>query len=267
MVDEFQDTNRVQLALVDALCGPQTRLFTVGDEFQSIYRFRHADLEVFRERRSKAEADPATERMPLRGNFRSRPDVLAAVDFAGAALLPGFMPLEAGLESDTEPRGGGPATELLLTDATEDKPGSKSGWRAEEVKLASPPSETNPSYVAEARFLAQRLRELADQGVPRGEMVVLLRAFTHVDAFEEALDRAGLAPYVVGGRGYWSQQQVEDALRLLGVVANPLDDELLFGALASPACGVSPDALWFLRQAARDPDGRPRHVWPTIAER
>ena len=89
--------------------------------------------------------------------------------------------------------------------------------------------------MAEARFLAERLRELQDAGVDRGDMVVLLRAFTHVDAFEDALDRAGLAPYVVGGRGYWSQQQVEDALRLLGVVANPLDDELLFGALASPA--------------------------------
>ena len=95
-------------------------------------------------------------------------------------------------------------------------------------------------------------------------MVVLLRAFTHVDAYEEALERAGLAPYVVGGRGYWSQQQVEDTLRLLGVVANPLDDELLFGALASPACGVSPDALWLLRQAARSPDGGARHVWPTV---
>jgi ATP-dependent helicase/nuclease subunit A len=267
MVDEFQDTNRVQLALIDALRGPQTRLFTVGDEFQSIYRFRHADLEVFRERRSEAESDPATERKPLRGNFRSRPEVLAAVDFAGAALLPGFTPLEAGLEANAEPRGAGPAAELLLTDASDDKPGFKTGWRAEEIKLSPPPSETTtPSYVAEARFLAQRLQELADRGVPRGEMVVLLRAFTHVDAFEEALDRAGLAPYVVGGRGYWSQQQVEDALRLLGVVANPLDDELLFGALASPACGVSPDALWFLRQAARDPDGRPLHVWPTIAD-
>ena len=77
--------------------------------------------------------------------------------------------------------------------------------------------------------------------MPRGDIVVLLRAFTHVDAYEEALDRAGLAPYVVGGRGYWSQQQVEDALRLLGVVANPLDDECLFGALASPACGASPE--------------------------
>ena len=54
MVDEFQDTNRLQLELIDALRGPDTRLFTVGDEFQSIYRFRHAELEVFREQRAAA---------------------------------------------------------------------------------------------------------------------------------------------------------------------------------------------------------------------
>src|SRR5581483_2955516 len=105
--------------------------------------------------------------------------------------------------------------------------------------------------VAEARALARRLRELVDAGeARRGDIVVLLRAFTHVDAYEDALRRAGLDPYVVGGRGYWSQQQVEDLLRLLGCVANPRDDEILFGALASPACGVSPDALWLIRQAA-----------------
>ena len=50
MVDEFQDTNRVQLDLVEALRGPETRVFRVGDELQSIYRFRNADLAVFRER-------------------------------------------------------------------------------------------------------------------------------------------------------------------------------------------------------------------------
>ena len=69
---------------------------------------------------------------------------------------------------------------------------------------------------------------------------MLLRAFTHVDAYEEALGRAGLAPYVVGGRGYWSQQQVEDVLRAAGTIANPLDDEALFGALASPAVRGQP---------------------------
>ncbi len=267
MVDEFQDTNRVQLALIDCLRGPETRLFCVGDEYQSIYRFRHADLEVFRRRRREAADDPNTEEIPLRGNFRSRPEVLAAVDFVAATLFgPEFLPLEAGLESGAGPAGGRPAAELLVTDDPEPAADDGGGWRSEVIELAPPRGEGNPACVAEARFLAQRLRQLADQGVPRGEMVVLLRAFTHVDAFSEALERAGLAPYVVGGRGYWSQQQVEDALRLCGVIANPLDDEALFGALASPACGASADALWLLRRAARDPEGRPRHIWPTIAD-
>ena len=63
---------------------------------------------------------------------------------------------------------------------------------------------------------------------------------------------------MVGGRGYWTQQQVEDLVRLLGVVANPLDDEYLFGALASFANAVSPDALWLLRRAATAEDGHAR---------
>ncbi len=265
MVDEFQDTNRVQLALIDALCGPETRLFIVGDEFQSIYRFRHADLEVFRERRAAAAAAPGVAELPLRGNFRSRPDVLAAVDFMGGAMFgDSFAQLEAGLVHAAGPAGGGPATELLITDTSGDDAGGD--WRGEDIDLEPPPSETALACVAEARFLAQRLAELRSEGIERADMVVLLRAFTHVDAFTEALERADLAPYVVGGRGYWSQQQVEDVIRLLGVVANPLDDEILFGALASPACGVSADALWLLRQDARDADGRPQHVWPAIAE-
>ena len=264
MVDEFQDTNRVQLALIDAIRGPATRLFVVGDEFQSIYRFRHADLDVFRERRAAAVHDPAVAELPLRGNFRARTEVLAAIDFIGQATFGDeFTPLEAGLAPAPEPAGGAPVTELLITDTSGDRtPGG--GWRADDIDLDAPPAETIPAYVAEARFLAQRLAELRSAGVERGDMVVLLRAFTHVDTFEEALARADLAPYVVGGRGYWSQQQVEDTLRLLGVVANPLDDEILFGALASPACGVSADALWLLRQAARDGDGRNRHVWQSI---
>ncbi len=91
-------------------------------------------------------------------------------------------------------------------------------------------------------------------------MVVLLRAFTHLDAYEDSLARAGLRPYVVGGRGYWSQQQVSDVCALLAAIANPLDDQSLFGALASPACGLTPDTLWLLREAA----GRGRHVWPAV---
>ena len=68
-----------------------------------------------------------------------------------------------------------------------------------------------------------------------------------------------MAPYVVGGRGYWSHQQVDDARRILGVIANPLDDHCLLGALSSPACAVLPDTLWLLRRAADRPHAPVAH--------
>jgi ATP-dependent helicase/nuclease subunit A len=257
MVDEFQDTNRLQLRLIEALRGPETQLMVVGDELQSIYGFRHADLDVFREQRRAAEADPEAEAIALSGNFRSRPEVVGAVNAIGERLLgDAFRPLRVGAPPErAAPEGTGPAVELLLTE--------RDGWDEEDIDLAPvTDAATPPNQLAEARFVAARLRELADEGIERGEMVVLLRAFTHLDAYEDSLDRAGLKPYVVGGRGYWSQQQVADVCALLATIANPLDDQALFGALASPACGVAPDTLWLLREAA----GKRSHVWPMVEQ-
>ena len=62
MVDEFQDTNRLQLRLIEALRGPRAELMVVGDEFQSIYGFRHADLDVFRQRRGRPKRAPTQSR-------------------------------------------------------------------------------------------------------------------------------------------------------------------------------------------------------------
>ena len=255
LVDEFQDTNRLQLRLIEALQGPKTQLVVVGDELQSIYSFRHADLEVFRRRREQVDADPAAELMELSGNFRSRPEVIAAFNLFGATLLgPAYRPLRVGAPpAEPAPRGRGPAVELHLT--------ARDGWDGEGIELEPAIDGRTPlNCLAEARTLAARLRELHEAGVERGAMVVLLRAFTHLDAYEDSLARAGLRPYVVGGRGYWSQQQVADVTALLLTIANPLDDEALFGALASPACAVAPDTLWLLRAAA----GRRRHVWPAL---
>jgi ATP-dependent helicase/nuclease subunit A len=255
IVDEFQDTNRLQLRLVEALRGPGSELVAVGDELQSIYGFRHADLEVFRERRAAAQSDPGAAALALSGNFRSRPEVVAAVNALGENLLgDAYRPLLVGAAPDrSTPAGNGPAVELLMT--------GRDGWDEEAIELeAAVDAATPPNLLAEARFVAERLRALADAGVERGEMVVLLRAFTHLDAYEDSLGRAGLRPYVVGGRGYWSQQQVADVCALLATIANPLDDQALCGALASPACGVAPDTLWLLRAAA----GRGRHMWPAL---
>ncbi|HXR31601.1 MAG TPA: UvrD-helicase domain-containing protein [Solirubrobacterales bacterium] len=256
LVDEFQDTNRLQLRLIEALRGPQTQLMVVGDELQSIYGFRHADLDVFRERRAAIEASASGQAIPLSGNFRSRPEVIGAINAIGQRLLDDYTPLRVGAPpSRPLPPGEGPAVELLLT--------GRDGWEQEGIQLdPATDARTPTNQLAEARFLASRLRELADQGIDRGEMVVLLRAFTRLDAHEDSLERAGLRPYVVGGRGYWSQQQVADVCALLATIANPLDDQSLLGSLASPACGATPDTLWLLRAAA----GRGRHIWPTVEQ-
>src|SRR5205814_5129694 len=92
MVDEFQDTNRLQCGLIDLLAaGVEKELFFVGDEFQSIYGFRHADVGVFRERRARAPRLLALSR-----NYRSRPEVLAAINHLfGSDFGDEFQPLAA----------------------------------------------------------------------------------------------------------------------------------------------------------------------------
>ncbi len=258
LVDEFQDTSPIQVELVRALAGPDTRTFTVGDAAQSIYAFRGADLDSFRRERERLAAGGAngeTAMLGLTGSFRSTPDVVAAVNVVGTTLLGDYRPLSVARAPKDDGTGEEPRIELLLTQAK--------GWGEEDegTQIETVATDTPQSRIAEARALARRLRELAAEGVDPGSMVLLLRAFTHVDAYAEALELAGLDPYVVGGRGYWSSQQVTDAIGLLSCVANPLADEPLLGALASPACAVSPDGLWILRRIAGS-----RHLWPAIEE-
>ena len=91
MVDEFQDTNRRQLGILAAL--DRGNLFTVGDEFQSIYGFRHAEVSLFRERRDALAAREAS--LALTHNFRSRAPLLDVVNAVFGERLPGFTPLVA----------------------------------------------------------------------------------------------------------------------------------------------------------------------------
>jgi len=268
LVDEFQDTNEVQRDLIRLLQGPETRLFCVGDELQSIYGFRHADLAVFRRERERfRELDDGAGRvLPLTGNFRASPAILGAVNAIGEALIDGFEPLTVGAEDGADTVAATtPAVEVMLV-AADNK---ENDWSADEVGLKLDEDEPAPaSRIAEARLLAARLAGLHRDGMPRSEMVVLLRSYTWVDTYERAFADAGLEPYVIGGRGYWSQQQVEDVLALLAVIANPLDDEALLGALSSPACAVTPDTLWLLRRIALDrlERGGSTRMWQALRE-
>jgi ATP-dependent exoDNAse (exonuclease V) beta subunit len=225
MVDEFQDTNRLQCELIDLLATEE--LFFVGDEFQSIYRFRHADVEVFRERREQSGGVLA-----LTENYRSRPEVLEVInhlfetDFGAS-----FRPLNAaGRFPDPA---FGPPVELLVTDkASYQETGIH--WRE-----------------AESAHVARRVQELIDAGeATPGEIVLLFAAGTDARRYEEALRAQGLPTFRATGRDYYSRQQVIDLLAYLRLVHNRYDDEALVTVLSSPFVGISNDALVLLRRAA-----------------
>ena len=98
LVDEFQDTNRLAAAADrGAARARDSELIMVGDELQSIYGFRHADLDVFREQRRRVERGAGAQVIELSGNFRSRPEVIGAVnEIGGAAARREYRPLRVG---------------------------------------------------------------------------------------------------------------------------------------------------------------------------
>ena len=101
-----------------------------------------------------------------------------------------------------------------------------------------------PWRAAEARLLAKRVHELREQGGWEWRDIVLLfRATTHMSFYERALEERGIPTHVVGGRGYWAQQQVADLRHWLAALANPLDELAVYSVLASPLAGLSLDAV------------------------
>jgi ATP-dependent exoDNAse (exonuclease V) beta subunit len=268
MVDEFQDTNRLQLDLLESL--ERDNLFAVGDEFQSIYRFRHADVTIFRERRARL-GEARVRR--LSANFRSREELLDVLNGAFAGELgPAFGALRSGLGADPapatrddgaalrlfdpDPPAGAPPVELLVTD--------QRAWDEDGAPSPGLPALADrPWRAAEARQVAHRLRAEADAGRRPGDMVVLVRATASLRLFEQALEEQGLPTYVVGGRGYWSQEQVRDGLAWLAALANPRDESALLAVLASPFCGAGTDALILAAEEGRRTGGG---LWSALAE-
>ena len=260
MVDEFQDTNARQLRILEAL--DSGNLFTVGDELQSIYGFRHADVRLFRARRATLEQHDRS--LALTRNFRSRPAVLEAVNAAFATRFEGFAPLRAGrpaaeheaaLTAPLQSRE--PAVELLLSTTT--------GWDRDrslgERIGAGLPEGRQVWRQAEARLLAQRVAQLIQEGEARaGEVVVLLRSTPDLEIYERALQLCGLQTLATVGT-FWGQQQIGDLLSYLRALANPLDEEALFSVLASPLGGCSRDGLAILAAARRASGGG---LWQTM---
>lgn len=262
MVDEYQDTNEVQNRIFEAVSREGANLFTVGDVKQSIYRFRLADptifLDRYRERPVAAEAgDGESAKLVLSRNFRSRREVLDAVNFVFSNILSVEMgELDYGVDEALYlgadyPEGEGRETEFHLLDLP-----TQSG----EERLRAPE--------VEADFVAGYIRELIDGGfcvldertrAPRGvreeDIVVLMRSpRTRLADYRRAFEARGLRCAADAGGDCFETTEVAVAFALLQIIDNPRNDVPLIAVLRSPLFGFTPDRLALLRSASREGD-------------
>jgi ATP-dependent helicase/nuclease subunit A len=266
LVDEFQDTDRRQCAILHALAldGAEDKrpgLFIVGDPQQSIYGWRDADLEAY-ENFIGTVTKAGGERHVLSVNFRSAPPILEEI----ARCLGPVMRAEAGVRVAFQ--------ELVPCEKKARETGFRLGrWAAVELWDASAALENAGATKEpvgdvterEAHALGQDIRALHDEGgVAWGEIGILLRAATDLDDYLQEL-RAAEVPYVVeGDRSYFQRREVIEAAALLRTVLDPADQLALVSWLRSVVVGV-PDAallpLWqhgfpelMLELAGPDPD-------------
>ena len=225
MVDELQDTNRVQLELIEL---DRARQPVHGRRRPAV------DLRLPSRRRGAVRAARRGS-WPRRGaratldtNFRSRPEILAVINGVfERALGEHFRPLRAGR---------GP-----------DEPAERAAGRADRRRQGGGLGDGGAGRaVAGGRGAGAggRLERLLAAGtVAARDVVLLTRATTDLRVYERALEDRGIPTYVIGGRGYWAHPQVIDMVSYLEALANPRAEEALYTVLASPLVGVSADAL------------------------
>jgi len=262
IVDEVQDTSRVQSEIVEALWGGETNLVICGDRKQSIYAWRSADPQVMPELESKIEQRERSERVDLRVSWRSKDRILDAVNDLFTDLYPDYR-AHARLEPETE----------ILEANTGDGPC---------VELLEPAGEPNDPVADEMEAIVRRIAALVGGGewapafrfnnatfakTGKGnryryaDILILLKRGTHRGALEAALQKYGI-PYSSGGKGkaLFLQQEVRDVLLLLQVLTQPANTLALIGFFRSPFALLSDDEIVEFGLG-----GRP--VSPMLAER
>jgi ATP-dependent helicase/nuclease subunit A len=256
LVDEFQDTNDRQRQIVYALTGfgsdskvsrlsrvqsqetldSRTDLFIVGDSKQSIYRFRQADVTVFRQVQRDIRAAGGLS-LDLDLTFRAHKPLLDSLNTLLAPILgetddparPYAVPF-APLKADRQ----NPERENIKEPFIEFHLGL--GDSADEGRQAA------------AHALANRLRELHQtEGFAYGEMALLFRASTAFDVYESALEAAHIPFVTVAGRGFYDRPEIRDLLNILAAITDPSNDLALLGLLRSPAFAIPDSEIYRLR--------------------
>lgn len=214
LVDEFQDTNRVQYDLCKLLCPPPGNVCVVGDPDQSIYSFRGAEIRNILD----FENDyPTTTVVRLEQNYRSSATILRAAE---AVIAHNKQRKQKRLRTDNPP--GSPVLQLRCGDPTE-----------------------------EASTLADRIAGLRDEGTSLDQVAVFYRAHWLSRAIEQAMKDKGLPYEIVGGLTFFERREVKDLLAYLRALVNPLDDVSMGRIVNVPPRGLGKTGLDKLREAAQ----------------
>ena len=218
LVDEFQDTNVLQYKWLKLLAGPHTAMFAVGDDDQSIYAFRGANVANMQQlERDFGSTERPFKLIKLEQNYRSHGNIL---DTANALI------------KHNQGRLG------------------KNLWTAEGV---GEPVRVfvAPTDLDEAAFIVEIVKGLADDGVSPAEIAVLYRSNAQSRVVEHALFNAGMPYRVYGGMRFFERAEVKHALAYLRLVANAEDDGAFLRVINFPPRGVGARTLETLQDRAR----------------
>ncbi|WP_099119957.1 DNA helicase II [Xenorhabdus sp. KK7.4] len=215
LVDEFQDTNSIQYAWIRLLAGDSGRVMIVGDDDQSIYGWRGAQVENIQR---FLKDFPAAETIRLEQNYRSTSNILKAAN----ALI-----------AHNSDRLG----KNLWTEGSEGEP----------ISLYSAFNELD-----EARYVVSRLKNWLDNGGALKECAILYRSNAQSRVLEEALLQASMPYRIYGGQRFFERQEIKDALSYLRLVANRNDDAAFERVVNTPTRGIGDRTLDVVRQMARD---------------
>lgn len=256
LVDEFQDTNGLQRQLLARLTLDQGRkganLFIVGDRKQSIYGFRGADVDVFRET-TKALISAGGQALPLPLNFRSQPPLINFFNYLFKRLFKPSDDLPSMSDEELAKLG------FVAHEDSDAKRELRDSGPLVELLIATRPSLNNEGRLdqefreLDAEQLATRIVQLKKENpeLQYSDIALLFRAMTQVHFYETTFRRFNIPYQTVLGRGFYEREEITDLIQLLRFLDNRTDELALAAVLRSPLCGISDNALLALRAGPR----------------
>ncbi|MDC9620965.1 DNA helicase II [Xenorhabdus sp. XENO-7] len=215
MVDEFQDTNSIQYAWIRLLAGDSGKVMIVGDDDQSIYGWRGAQVENIQR---FLRDFPAAETIRLEQNYRSTSNILKA---ANALIAHNSDRLGKSLWTE--------------------------GGEGEPIALYCAFNELD-----ESRYVVSRIKHWLDNGGALKECAILYRSNAQSRVLEEALLQVSMPYRIYGGQRFFERQEIKDALSYLRLVSNRYDDSAFERVVNTPTRGIGDRTLDVVRQVARD---------------